>query len=86
MGIEKNQQFEVRALLTFCRLKIVVFKLLSAIISAKDQAQGPCEPNRGRKLWPFIGAICPFWAPLLLSDSRIEMLQYIKQEKRRQFN
>jgi len=48
--IEKNQQFEVRALSTFCRLKIVVFKILSAIISAKDQAQGHCEPNRGRKL------------------------------------
>jgi len=48
--IEKNQQFEVRALSTFCRLKIVVFKLLFANISAKGQAQGPCEPNKGRKL------------------------------------
>jgi len=43
--IEENQRIEVRALLTFCRLKIVVFKILYEIFGQRSIAQEAKDPS-----------------------------------------
>jgi hypothetical protein len=55
------------------------------IFLPKARPKAPVNPIKAENCSLLLVQFAYFGCPLLLSDSRIEMLQYIK-EKRRQFN